>query len=57
MRGPHHFAAGEDVDRAAGDCSSVTTEMTACSSMSALARLVTGAVSDGLNVKLVVNAR
>ena len=36
---------------------SVTTEMTACSSMSALARLVTGAVSDGLNVKLVVNAR
>jgi hypothetical protein len=25
--------------------------------MSALARLVTGAVSDGLNVKLVVNAR
>ena len=35
----------------------VTTEIVACSSMSILARFVSGAASVGLNAKLVVKAR
>src|ERR1700679_935961 len=54
--GPHHFAPARILIALPAIAVSVTTEMTACNSMSALARLVSGGASAGPNPKLAVKA-